>query len=82
MAKDETKSEVIYRLRFSFRFRRKGRQNNRSVRPVSRPSPADLFLSLDYFERSAMAAWAASTDEPAVTFFRAAMACGFISLAL
>lgn len=35
-----------------------------------------------YFDSSAMAVLAASTDEPAVTFFRAAMAWGFISLAL
>lgn len=36
----------------------------------------------DYFVSSARAALALSTAGPSVTFWKAAMACGFISLAL
>ena len=36
----------------------------------------------DYFDSSARAALALSTAGPSVTFWKAAMACGFISLAL
>ncbi len=46
------------------------------------PSPPRGAEQDDYFDSSARAALALSTAGPSVTFWKAAMACGFISLAL
>ncbi len=50
--------------------------------PEIRNPPYDSRSSANYFDSSASAALALSAAGPAVTFWKAAMACGFISLAL
>lgn len=50
--------------------------------PEIRNPPYGLFGCENYFDNSASAALALSAAGPAVTFWKAAMACGFISLAL
>ena len=50
--------------------------------PEIRNPPYDSRSSANYFDNSASAALALSAAGPAVTFWKAAMACGFISLAL